>query len=123
MGWVLWALLQIPVTSTEQNGPGPSWTATAYCKGTTTFAGVRVQRGMAASDPSVLPTGSIVRVRGTGDPRWDGVYSVLDTGPAITGRILDLYMWSCVEALDFGRRPIQVDVIRFGWRPNKYTGR
>jgi len=73
---------------------------------------------MAASDPTVLPLGSIVRVLGTGDDRWDGIYSVHDTGPAIKGHILDLYMWSCYEALDFGRREIQIDVLRRGWMPN-----
>lgn len=73
---------------------------------------------MAASDPKVLPIGSIVRVTGTGEARFDGVYSVHDTGPAIQGHILDLYMWSCYEALDFGRRKIEVEVLRRGWLPN-----
>jgi hypothetical protein len=30
---------------------------------------------------------------------------------------VDLYMWSCHEALRFGRRSIQVEVLRLGWNP------
>lgn len=102
-----------------------SWEATAYCKGAVTFAGIPVRRGHAASDPRVLPTGSIIRVSETGREAWDGIYSVLDTGPEIQGRELDLYFWSCYEALDFGRRHVIVEVLREGWAetacdPNRY---
>jgi len=93
-----------------------SFTATAYCKGTTTAAGIRVRSGMAASDPTILPLGSIVNIT-TADVKYTGVYSILDTGPAIQGRIVDLYMWSCFEALDFGRQPIELTVLRLGWDP------
>ena len=31
--------------------------------------------------------------------------------------ILDLYIWSCHEALEFGRRRIEVTVLRLGWDP------
>lgn len=93
-----------------------SFTATAYCKGTTTAAGIRVRSGMAASDPTILPLGSIVNIS-TVDVKYTGVYSILDTGPAIQGRIVDLYMWSCFEALDFGRQPIELTVLRLGWDP------
>ena len=41
----------------------------------------------------------------------------MDTGPLIQGRHLDLYMWSCTEALEFGRRDITVLVLRLGWNP------
>ena len=93
-----------------------SFKATAYCKGTTTASGVRVRSGVAAADPTLLPVGSVVDV-GAGDARYNGVYTVMDTGPAVQGRILDLYIWSCHEALKFGRRPVQVTVLRLGWDP------
>jgi hypothetical protein len=41
----------------------------------------------------------------------------MDTGPAVQGRELDLYMWSCYEALEFGRRPVRITVLRLGWNP------
>jgi len=41
----------------------------------------------------------------------------MDTGPAVQGRTVDLYLWSCHDALRFGRRPIQLTVLRLGWNP------
>jgi hypothetical protein len=41
----------------------------------------------------------------------------MDTGPEVKGRELDLYIWSCHEALKFGRRRIEVTVLRLGWDP------
>jgi len=35
----------------------------------------------------------------------------------VRGRHIDLYMWSCKEALEFGRRDITVLVLRLGWNP------
>ena len=95
------------------------FTATAYCKGTITASGVGARSGVAASDPKVLPLGSIIQIDGAPD-RHNGIYTVLDTGPAVQGRQLDLYMWSCHEALAFGRRPVIVTVLRLGWRPNAF---
>jgi 3D (Asp-Asp-Asp) domain-containing protein len=93
-----------------------SFTATAYCKGQVTAAGVAVQAGSAAADPSLLPLGSVIEVDAR-DSNYDGIYSVLDTGPAVKGGVIDIYMWSCHEALRFGRQPIQVTVLRLGWNP------
>ena len=92
------------------------FSATAYCKGTTTASGVGVRTGIAAADPRLLPVGSVVNVA-TGDNRYNGVYTVMDTGPKVQGRLLDLYMWSCHEALGFGRKDVQVTVLRLGWDP------
>jgi 3D (Asp-Asp-Asp) domain-containing protein len=92
------------------------FTATAYCKGRTTASGVLVQAGIAAADPELLPEGSVIRVEGVPE-RFRGIYTVLDTGPLIQGRRIDLYMWSCYEALDFGRRSIALTVLRLGWNP------
>ena len=96
------------------------FTATAYCKGTTTTSGVNVRTGIAASDPSILPVGSVVNLA-TDSPKHNGVYTIMDTGPRIQGRILDLYMWSCHDALAFGRRPVEITVLRLGWNPNAST--
>ena len=93
------------------------FSATAYCKGTTTASGVGVRTGIAASDPALLPVGSVVNVT-TDDVKYNGVYTIMDTGPKVQGRILDIYMWSCHEALAFGRKPVQVTVLRLGWDPN-----
>jgi 3D (Asp-Asp-Asp) domain-containing protein len=94
--------------------------ATAYCKGLTTAAGVAAQAGVAAADPTLLPLGSIVQVDAP-ETKYDGIYSILDTGPAIQGRLIDIYMWSCHDALKFGRRPVHLTVLRLGWKPHATT--
>jgi 3D (Asp-Asp-Asp) domain-containing protein len=94
-----------------------SFEATAYCKGQTTASGVAVRSGVAAADPRLLPLGSIVQIDGVPD-QYQGIYTVLDTGPKVQGRQLDLYMWSCHEALAFGRRPVTVTILRRGWKPS-----
>ena len=99
-----------------KTGTRMSFVATAYCKGQTTASGVRVKRGMAAADPRMLPQGSIVQLDGVPEGH-EGLYTVLDTGPRVQGRHVDLYMWSCHEALAFGRRPVTLTVLRLGWDP------
>jgi 3D (Asp-Asp-Asp) domain-containing protein len=92
------------------------FTATAYCKGTTTASGVNVRHGIAAADPRVLPVGSVVRVDKLED-RYNGIYTVMDTGPKVLGRHVDIYLWNCNEALQLGRRAINLTVLRLGWSP------
>jgi 3D (Asp-Asp-Asp) domain-containing protein len=96
------------------------FSATAYCKGTTTASGVNVRSGIAAADPDLLPVGSVVHVDAPSS-RNDGVYTIMDTGPRVQGRHLDLYMWSCHEALAFGRTGVKVVVLRLGWSPQAST--
>jgi 3D (Asp-Asp-Asp) domain-containing protein len=97
-------------------GSALSFTATGYCKGETTASGVVVRSGVAAADPALLPVGSVVRIDAP-DARYDGIWTIMDTGPAVQGRTLDLYMWSCNDALKFGRRSVRVNVLRLGWNP------
>jgi 3D (Asp-Asp-Asp) domain-containing protein len=92
------------------------FSATAYCKGSTTASGVNVRSGIAAADPALLPVGSVLEVDAPGS-RYDGVYTVMDTGPRVQGRHVDLYMWSCYEALRFGRPSVRLNVLRLGWSP------
>jgi 3D (Asp-Asp-Asp) domain-containing protein len=92
------------------------FTATAYCKGTKTASGVNVRTGIAASDAAILPVGSVVNIT-TGTTKYNGVYTIMDTGPKVQGRLVDIYMWSCYDALAFGRQQIEVTVLRLGWNP------
>src|SRR5687767_10324466 len=94
--------------------------ATAYCKGPTTASGVNVRTGIAAADPDLLPVGSVVQVYRLGE-RYNGIYTIMDTGPAVQGRHIDVYMWSCHEALELGRRNTMVTVLRLGWNPGAST--
>ena len=106
----------IESTVLPQAGARLLFSATAYCKGETTASGVGVRTGIAAADPAILPVGSVVRVE-TPNPRYSGVWTVMDTGPAVRGRSVDLYLWSCKEALQFGRRKVRLTVLRLGWNP------
>ena len=103
-------------TATPAPGARLRFTATAYCKGTMTASGVNVRTGIAAADPDLLPVGSVIQVERLGE-RYNGIYTVMDTGPAVQGREIDIYMWNCGEALDFGRRSIAINVLRLGWNP------
>jgi 3D (Asp-Asp-Asp) domain-containing protein len=104
----------------ETAAPAPGarlrFTATAYCKGTTTASGVNVRKGIAAADPDLLPVGSVIQIERLPD-QYNGVYTIMDTGPKVHGRQIDIYMWNCNEALAFGRRSIAINVLRLGWNP------
>lgn len=92
--------------------------ATAYCIYGTTFSGVVVQRGIVAADPSILPIGSVIEVRAG---KYSGIYTVMDTGAVIKGRIIDIYMPEYEEAIEFGRQQVQLRVLRHGWHPEEST--
>ena len=86
--------------------------ATAYSGDRTTATGrspVRNPGGMStiAVDPSVIPLGSKVYVEGYG-------YAIAaDTGGAIKGNIIDLYLNSSSECLSWGRRPVTVLIVSY----------
>lgn len=96
---------------------------TAYCQGQTTASGVGVTTGIVAADKKLLPEGSVIEIDGVpGRPeslpdRYRGIYTVMDTGPMVTGKHIDLYLWSCTEALKFGKRDAIITVLRLGWHP------
>jgi 3D (Asp-Asp-Asp) domain-containing protein len=94
--------------------------ATAYCKGQTTASGVAVRSGVAAADVTLLPVGSVIQADFE-MPEYNGVYTIMDTGPEVQGREMDVYMWSCVEALRFGRQDVHIVVLRLGWDPKDTT--
>lgn len=94
-----------------------AFSASAYCKGIVTTSGVAVQNGVVAADPELLPVGSVIEIDSL-SARHNGIYTVMDTGPSVQGRQVDLYMWSCNEALRFGRTAVRLTVLRLGWNPN-----
>ena len=88
-----------------------SFTITAYCLTGITASGTKVGRGIVAADPTVLPLGTVIRVAGL-SRRYNGTYTVMDTGSRIRGRRLDLYVPDCAEAVRFGRRSGHVFAVR-----------
>jgi 3D (Asp-Asp-Asp) domain-containing protein len=112
--------VQRETTAPPSPGARLAFMATAYCKGATTTSGVAAQNGVAAADPSLLPVGSVIQIA-SGEPRYDGIYTIMDTGPSVLGRRVDIYMWECGEAQRFGRRSVHLTVLRLGWNPRATT--
>ncbi len=82
--------------------------ATAYCLQGRTASGSGVRRGIVAADPRVLPLGTRIQVSAGS---YSGTYTVADTGGAVKGRILDVWVPSCSEAVRFGRKNVMVSVL------------
>jgi 3D (Asp-Asp-Asp) domain-containing protein len=87
---------------------GQSFRATAYCLKGRTASGGSVRRGIVAADTRVLPLGTRINVSAGA---YSGTYTVADTGGAVRGRVLDIWVPSCAEANKFGRRTIKVSVV------------
>ena len=85
-----------------------SFRATAYCLKGRTASGGGVRRGIVAADKRVLPLGTKVYLDAGA---YSGTYTVTDTGGAVKGNILDIWVPSCAEANRFGRKSIGVSVI------------
>ena len=79
--------------TTAEPSPGArlAFSATAYCKGATTTSGVAAQTGVAAADPQLLPVGSVIEIYWT-EPRYNCIYTIMDTGPSVQGRQVDIYV-------------------------------
>lgn len=88
-----------------------SFRATAYCLQGRTANGGGVRRGIVAADPRVLPLGTRIQISAGS---YSGTYTVADTGGAVKGRILDIWVPSCSEAIRFGRKSISVSIIGGG---------
>ncbi|SJZ78980.1 ubiquitin-like domain-containing protein [Garciella nitratireducens] len=69
-----------------------------------TSTGARLEKGVIAVDPSVIPYGSKIYVPGY------GYGTALDTGGGIKGNRLDLAFNSRAEALNFGRRSVTIRI-------------
>lgn len=89
-----------------KNLGGRAFSATAYCLKGRTASGSSTRRGIVAADPRVLPLGTRISLNaGT----YTGSYVVADTGGAIKGKKLDVWVSSCSEARRFGRRTVMVN--------------
>lgn len=94
----------------EPEPPEPetiTFEATAYTwTGYRTATGTWPSRGTVAVDPRVIPLGTELYIEGYGPA------VAADTGGAIKGQIIDLYMDSEHECLQWGRRKVEVQIRR-----------
>ena len=92
-------------TVSTRSTAGGSFTATAYCLKGRTALGHGVRRGIIAADPRILRLGSRINL---GAGAYSGEYLVSDTGGAVKGNKIDIWMPSCAEARRFGRRTVSI---------------
>lgn len=93
----------------ESEPPTITMEATAYSWGCGNGDGytatmTRPRPGVVAVDPRVIPLGSRVEIDGR-------VYYAEDVGGAIKGHRIDIFMPSRAEALEYGRRMVEVTVL------------
>ena len=102
-----------PVAGIEEAPAAASqaYVATAYSLAGRTASGRPVGKGIIAADPRVLPLGT--RVRLDAGP-YSGEYLVADSGGAVKGRKIDVWVPSNREACRFGRRNIKLTVLSYG---------
>ena len=70
-----------------------------------TASGIPARHGVVAVDPNVIPLGTRLYIPGYGEA------IAADTGGAIVGHTIDLCMESYDEAIQFGRRSVEVYVL------------
>lgn len=114
----------LEVTEPKQSSLGPvnsiNFEATAYTDGGVTASGFSTightwdSARIIATDPSVIPTGSQVYVEFP-EPfaQHNGTYTASDTGGAIKGHIIDIFVGHGEDnlAMSFGRRQVKVTIL------------
>nr|WP_300091959.1 3D domain-containing protein [Sedimentibacter sp.] len=76
-----------------------------------TASGTKAQPGTVAVDPSVIPLGTKLYIASTdGSPDY-GLATALDTGGAINGYRIDLFMEDGTDAHNFGIRQVKVYIL------------
>jgi peptidoglycan lytic transglycosylase len=108
LAWVLGASALLAVAAEHPM----EFEATAYSDHGMTASGTQTRKGVLAADPRVLPLGSRIRVSRAG--AYSGEYLVRDTGRKIDGRMVDIFVPDERKAKRFGRRHVQVEVLRRG---------
>lgn len=92
-----------PSPAASGGGSAAVFLVTCYTLRGTGASGRQVGPGSVAVDPSVIPLGRSVHVDGMGTYRAD------DTGGAIRGYRLDLWMSSTQQCLNFGKQELHVE--------------
>ncbi|MEP6833179.1 MAG: 3D domain-containing protein [Gemmatimonas sp.] len=90
------------LTLRPEPGQPVSVVVTAYCLRGRTRIGTRVHPGIVAADPRVFPLNTEIDLVIGKDTL--GRFRVEDTGLLIKGRILDVWLEDCAQALAFGRK-------------------
>ena len=92
----------------HKQSEGKAFTATAFNLKGRMASGGSVRRGIVAADTRVLPLGTRIQISAGA---YSGTYTVADTGGAVKGNILDIWMPTPAEKRRFGRRTVSVYVL------------
>lgn len=84
--------------------PGNKW-------GYSTAYGIRAQAGVIAVDPKVIPLGTKVYVEGVGGNPDYGYAIAADTGSAIKGNIIDVYIENLQQCSNWGRKKVNIYIL------------
>jgi 3D (Asp-Asp-Asp) domain-containing protein len=95
-----------------------TFSATAYSLYGRTASGTHVRKGVIAADRRVLPIGTRVKIE---SGNYTGEYEVCDTGSAVRGKRIDVWVPSTREAMKFGRRNVKLTVLSYPKRPTKVS--
>ena len=87
------------------SAPTIPFVATAYCLKGLTRTGTPVGEGVIAVDPRIIPLHSIITIK-------HEVYVAEDIGSAIKGYRIDIWMRSCRAAILWGRRKVDVQLLK-----------
>jgi 3D (Asp-Asp-Asp) domain-containing protein len=93
-----------PSSGSSGGGRQLTVSSTCYCLKGSTASGLPVGPGIIATDPTVIPLGTRLFVPGYGK----GVAA--DTGSAVKGNTIDLWVASCAQASAYGRRTVTITV-------------
>jgi len=98
-----------PTTTTSEPSPGPvtkggtmTVSSTCYCLRGNTASGLPVGPGIAATDPTVIPMGTRFSAPGYGNA------VAADTGSAVKGATIDLWVADCAKASAWGRQTVTI---------------
>jgi peptidoglycan hydrolase CwlO-like protein len=94
-----------PVGGPLHSGEKLTVSATCYCLTGSTASGLPVGPGIMATDPSVIPLGTRASVPGY------GVAVAADTGSAVRGLTIDLWVADCAKAAAFGRQTLTITIL------------
>ena len=82
--------------------------ATAYCGDEITSLGIKpTPYRTIAVDPKVIPYGSIIYI-----PEYKALFKAEDTGSAIKGKRIDIFLSNEDECKEFGRKNIRIYVLK-----------
>ncbi|MDT5061302.1 MAG: hypothetical protein QOH63_1761 [Acidobacteriota bacterium] len=96
------------------------YNATSYSRPGRGASGMGVRFGTIAADPKVLPFGTRVRLDAG---QYSGEYVVTDSGTAIRGRKIDIWLPTYHEACRFGRRNVKLTVLSYGGKRSQKRAR